>query len=66
MKTTVKHTSETKPLILVSDILTGRFADTGRKEIRAGYGSCYKCNCKAYEGNAIAYSNCGHSFGGRY
>lgn len=66
MKTIVKHTSEAKPLISVSDTLTGWFADTGREEIKAGYGSCYKCNCRAYEGNDYTCANCGHGYGDHY
>lgn len=66
MKTIVKQTSETKSLILVNNNLTGWFTETVREKIRAGYGSCYKCNCKAYEGNASTCSNCGHSYGDHY
>jgi hypothetical protein len=27
-----------------------------------GWGACYKCNCREFEGWADLCSNCGHSF----
>ena len=33
--------------------------------VRAGYGSCSKCGCQGYEGNASTCGNggCGHAYG---
>lgn len=31
-------------------------------KIQAGYGACYKCPCKAFEGNGQQCENCGHSY----
>ena len=28
----------------------------------AGYGSCYNCNCKKFEGSGDLCSNCGHNY----
>ncbi len=33
-----------------------------RVPYRAGYGSCYKCYCQAFEGSDWQCSNCGHHF----
>lgn len=66
MKTIVKNTTDTKPLILVSDSLIGWFTGAVGEEIKAGYGSCYKCNCQAYEGNANTCGNCGHGYSNHY
>ena len=30
--------------------------------LKVGYGACYKCSCKAFEGNGQQCSNCGHSY----
>ena len=32
------------------------------RPMKAGYGACYKCPCKGFEGNGQQCSNCGHSF----
>ncbi len=66
MKTIVKTNTDYKSLILVGESLNGLFTDTVGDEIKAEYSSCYKCNCRAYEGNASTCSNCGHSYGDRY
>ena len=28
----------------------------------AGYGRCWKCSCKAFEGTSYQCDNCGHQF----
>jgi hypothetical protein len=28
-----------------------------------GYGGCYRCGCRAFEGNDVVCGNCGHSYG---
>lgn len=66
MKTIVKTNTDTKSLALVGEFLIGWFTETRSEEIKAGYGSCYKCNCRAYEGNASTCSNCGHSYENHY
>ena len=66
MKTIVKTNTDTKSLILVGESLIGWFRDSVGDEIEAGYSSCYKCNCRAYEGNASTCSNYGHSYGDHY
>lgn len=50
----------------VTNSLTKIFTDPLNKKIISGYGSCYKCNCRAYEGNDYTCGNCGHSYGDHY
>jgi hypothetical protein len=35
-------------------------------EFRAGYGSCSRCPCQAYEGSDVACNNCGHAYHDHY
>jgi hypothetical protein len=34
----------------------------GAKKAHAGYGKCYKCECRAFEGSTYQCSNCGHQY----
>ncbi len=34
----------------------------GAKKAHAGYGKCYKCECRGFEGSTYQCSNCGHQY----
>lgn len=41
-------------------------AHDGHDHGLAGYGKCYKCYCKAFEGSSRQCSNCGHAYSDHY
>jgi hypothetical protein len=40
--------------------------DETYEKLRAGYGSCSRCHCQAYEGNDVVCRNCGHAYDDHY
>lgn len=50
-------------------VAAGSFSTQARDNhdhARAGYGKCYKCYCKAFEGSYRQCSNCGHAYSDHY
>lgn len=35
---------------------------TDSKPVRNGFGYCWKCGCRAYEGSGYICDNCGHHY----
>lgn len=59
------HSETSSPVAVM--MRTGQAGDQPEEapnDLRCGFGACYKCNCKHFEGNdqTCANSGCGHAY----